>query len=197
MATTTPRFGLRKPATTDTVDVGLDLNGNWDIVDAQMIGQSVVDAKGDLLVATGPDTIARYPVGADGLVLKANAAAPAGVEWAAESIQPDPAVVTLVDGATVPLDASAGKVFRLTAAGDRTIQTPSNPVDGRGMIIAHTASGGARTLTLTTGSAGSFAFGADITALSATASGLTDYIGAIYDGVSQRWRVVSYSKGYG
>jgi len=58
-----------------------------------------------------------------------------------------------------------------------------------------TASGGARTLTLATG-VGGFVFGSDITGLTAITSGLTDIIGGKYHGPTQRWRVVSYSKGF-
>lgn len=103
--------------------------------------------------------------------------------------------VTLSDGATVALDAGTGETFLLTASGSRTILAPSNPVSGKSIKIAHTASGGARTLSLTTG-AGGFRFGSDITALSATVSGKTDYIGAIYNATDDRWDVVSYAKGY-
>jgi hypothetical protein len=90
-------------------------------------------------------------------------------------------------------------VFRLTAAGSRTISVPINkPASGHSqrLIILHQASGAAQTLTLTTGSAGAFSFGTDITGLSATTSGLTDYIGCVYNSVADRWNVVSYTKGY-
>jgi hypothetical protein len=40
MATNTTRLSLRKPATSDNVDVGLDLNDNWDKVD-QNVGLRV------------------------------------------------------------------------------------------------------------------------------------------------------------
>jgi len=46
---------------------------------------TIIDAKGDLLVGTAADTLARLPVGTNGQVLKANSAVAAGVEWAAES----------------------------------------------------------------------------------------------------------------
>jgi len=103
--------------------------------------------------------------------------------------------VTLSDGATVALDAGAGETFLLTASGSRTLLAPSNPVSGKVIKIAHTASGADRTLTLTTG-AGGFRFGSDITALSPTVSGKTDYIGAMYNTTDNRWDVISYSKGY-
>lgn len=104
---------------------------------------------------------------------------------------------TLTDGATVSLDASNGRVFNLTAVGNRTIAVPSGAtLDGQEIVIAHTASGGSRTLALTTGSTGAFAFGTTITALSATTSGLTDYITCVYSAAALRWRVVQYVKGF-
>ena len=104
-------------------------------------------------------------------------------------------VSALADGATPALDASLGNTFTLTAAGNRTIAVPTNAVDGQKIVIVHTASGAARTLALNTG-AGGFRFGTDITALTETASGKIDYIGAIYNGTASFWDVVSYSKGY-
>jgi len=104
-------------------------------------------------------------------------------------------VVTLSDGATPALDASLGNTFLLTAAGNRTIAVPTNPTSGQKITIVHKASGGARTLSLNTG-AGGFRFGTDITALTSTTSGLTDYIGAIYNSADSKWDVVSYIKGF-
>lgn len=104
-------------------------------------------------------------------------------------------VVALSDGATPALDASLGNTFTLTAAGNRTIAVPSNPTAGQKIVIAHTASGSDRTLALNSG-AGGFRFGTDVTALTATTSGLTDYIGAIYNSSASKWDVVSYTKGF-
>lgn len=106
-----------------------------------------------------------------------------------------PRVSTLTDGATPALDASLGDVYVLVAEGDRTIAVPSNATSGQKIIIRHNASGGARTLALNTG-AGGFRFGSDITALSQTASGKTDYIGCIYNSTDSFWDVVSYVKGF-
>lgn len=106
-----------------------------------------------------------------------------------------PVVVALTDGATPALDASLGTVFTLSAAGNRTIAVPSNPTSGQKIVIEHTASGGARTLALNTG-AGGFRFGTDITGLTATSSGKTDYIGCIYNGGASFFDVVAYVKGF-
>jgi hypothetical protein len=108
-------------------------------------------------------------------------------------------VIPLSDVASVPLDAALGDSFKLIATGNRTIQAPTNaPVTGRGhrVIIMHEASGANRTLSLTTGSAGSFRFGSDITSLTATLSGTVDYVGCVWNQIDDRWDVVSYVKGF-
>jgi hypothetical protein len=102
-------------------------------------------------------------------------------------------VVALTDGATPALDASLGDIFTLSAAGDRTIAVPSNPTDGKKIVIVHYASGGARTLSL---NASGFAFGTDVVSLTQTASGKRDLIGCIYSAALNKFLVVSVSKGY-
>jgi len=106
------------------------------------------------------------------------------------------APVNLTDAATIATDASQGTTFRVTIAADRTLGAPTNPTDGQRGLWVITASGGNRTLTLATG-AGGFAFGTDITGpLTATVSGTTDYIGAVYVASANRWRVLAVAKGY-
>lgn len=46
------------------------------------LAQTIVDAKGDLLVASANDIVGRLPVGSSGQLLRANSAAALGVEWA-------------------------------------------------------------------------------------------------------------------
>jgi hypothetical protein len=104
-------------------------------------------------------------------------------------------VSALADTATPALDASLANVYTLTATGDRTIAVPSNPVSGQKIVIAHTASGGARTLSLNTG-AGGFRFGSSITSIPQTASGKTDYTGAIYNGTDSFWDVIANVQGF-
>lgn len=48
-----------------------------------LVPKSLVDAKGDLLVGTANDTVARKAVGTDGQVLKADSTVSAGVSWTA------------------------------------------------------------------------------------------------------------------
>ena len=106
-----------------------------------------------------------------------------------------PSVSTLLDPAITQLDASLGWLFLLTATGNRTIAVPTNSISGQRIIIIHTASGAGRTLTLSN-APGGFRFGSDITELTITASGKTDYIGAIYNEAANFWDVVAVSKGY-
>lgn len=47
------------------------------------IANSIVDAKGDLIVASAADTVGRVAVGSNGQFLRANSSASSGVEWAA------------------------------------------------------------------------------------------------------------------
>lgn len=61
-------------------DVGL---GN--VTNTAQIPVGTFDAKGDLVVASAADTVARLPAGTNGQVLKANSATATGLEWAAES----------------------------------------------------------------------------------------------------------------
>jgi hypothetical protein len=104
-------------------------------------------------------------------------------------------VSALTDGATPALDASLGSIFTLSAEGNRTIAAPTNESDGKKIIIVHHASGGARTLSLTTG-AGGFLFGADLTEIGETESGKRDLIGAVYNLALDRWLVVAVVKGF-
>jgi hypothetical protein len=104
-------------------------------------------------------------------------------------------VVALTDGPTPALDASQGNIFTLSAAGDRTIAVPTNPNNGQKIVIRHFANGGARTLSLNTASGG-FRFGTSLPGLTQTLSGKTDYVGAIYSSIDNRWDVVAYAKGF-
>lgn len=174
-----------------------------DNLDADLLdGQSTADYHNASLLDSGTLPDARFPAtlpAASGINLTALNATNLGsgtVPLARNTAIVKPTVVDLTDGATVALDASLGNVFRLSAAGNRTILAPTNPTAGQKIVIRHHASGADRTLALTTGSAGAFRFGVDITSLSATTSAKKDYIGAIYDATDDRWDVVAYVKGY-
>lgn len=105
------------------------------------------------------------------------------------------APIALTDAASVAVDLALvrdGGAFSLTAAGNRTLATPSNLVAGKKFLVYHTASGADRTLALSAG----YGFGTDIASLSATTSGKTDILGFIYNSTLAKSLLVGVEKGY-
>lgn len=65
---------------------GTDLDFTWVAQDdSNAIQNAIVDAKGDLIAATGADTPARLAVGTNGQVLTADSTASTGLKWASPS----------------------------------------------------------------------------------------------------------------
>jgi hypothetical protein len=80
---TTPELLLPYPAPTDPADVPADMAALANRLEVVTLPKTLVDAKGDLIAATGNDAAARVAVGTDGQVLTADTASAAGVKWAA------------------------------------------------------------------------------------------------------------------
>lgn len=68
---------------TDADEANAHVNDSTTDVHPQYIMESVVTAKGDLLVATASGTVDNVPVGSNDSVLVADSTATAGVKWAA------------------------------------------------------------------------------------------------------------------
>lgn len=100
-------------------------------------------------------------------------------------------IVALTDGASIATDASAGKHFRVTVAGDRTLAAPTNATDGMHRIWEITASAADRSLTLSTGSSGSFELTTNITSPITITNSKTLFLGAIYNTSRGRWTVLA------
>ena len=69
----------------DSTEIGY-LNGVTSAIQTQLdnkVAATVVDSKGDLLVGSADNTVARLQVGTNAYVLTANSGATYGVEWAA------------------------------------------------------------------------------------------------------------------
>jgi len=62
---------------------GADATNATNVSDAGAIMKSLVDAKGDIVVGTANDTVARLPVGTNGQVLSADSAESGGLKWIA------------------------------------------------------------------------------------------------------------------
>ncbi len=100
-------------------------------------------------------------------------------------------IAALTDAATISTDASSGKHFRVTVAGDRTLGTPTNATDGMHRIWEITASSADRTLTLTTGASGSFELTVGIASPVIISNTKTLFLGAIFNSTRNRWTVIA------
>jgi hypothetical protein len=112
------------------VKAGLVVEGSTATVNSHdILTEALVDAKGDLLVASGADAVTRLAVGTNGYVLTANTSATNGIEWAA------PAAVGVFEssitfeGATANDHETTLQVTDPTA--DRTITLP----DATGQVV--------------------------------------------------------------
>jgi hypothetical protein len=105
------------------VKAGLVVEGSTATVNGHdILTEALVDAKGDLLVASGADAVTRLAAGTNGYILTANSGATNGIEWAAA-----PAVGTFdssitFEGATPDDFETTVQVTDPTA--DRTITFP-------------------------------------------------------------------------
>jgi len=115
MATVTKDFRVKS---------GLIVEGSTATVNGKnVITAGIVDAKGDLIVGSADDAVARLGIGTNGQVLTANSSATYGVEWSA------PAAVGVFDtqitfeGATA--DAYETTLTVVDPTADRTITLPN------------------------------------------------------------------------
>jgi hypothetical protein len=102
--------------------------------------------------------------------------------------------VILTDAATIVVDASQGNHFRVTLGGNRTLDAPSNPVDGQRVIfeIIQDATG-SRTLAYNA----VYAFSTDIPSPTLTTTlNKRDFLGFIYNSTAGKWYCVALVKGF-
>jgi len=106
------------------VKAGLVVEGSTATVNGKnVITAGTVDAKGDLIVGSADDAVARLGIGTNGQVLTANSSATYGVEWSA------PAAVG-VFGESITFEGATADSFETTLAvvdptADRTITLPN------------------------------------------------------------------------
>ena len=188
--TLTPNLGLGKADPQDMYDV-LVVNNNLDILDTAYAAAAAGSNLSVITSATRPGSPVanRFYWETDTRRLYLYT----GGAWVQISGPSLP--IDLTTGATIPTNCALGRRFRGTMTTNGTLSVPTNAVDGMDAVWEFTASGAARTLSLATG-VGGFVFSADVPALTAIESGKTDIIGATYHGPNQRWRLMSYAKGF-
>ena len=82
-ADTVGRLGVGTNGQVLTADSAEASGLKWSTMDlSALVPRSIVDAKGDLIVATANDTVARLGVGTNGQILMADSVQTAGVRWA-------------------------------------------------------------------------------------------------------------------
>ncbi len=84
MAGTTTN-GLPYPQAGDNINVPADIQALAEAIESNFITENIVDAKGDLIVATGSNTVVKVPLGSNGYVLTADSSESSGVKWATPS----------------------------------------------------------------------------------------------------------------
>lgn len=136
---------------------------------------SIVDAKGDIIVATGNDSVMRLGIGANGQTLIADSAATGGMRW---STPASPLLASVIDAKGDLLVGSANDTYVRVPVG----------ADGQALTADSTAPSGVRWTTIQAGSGGS------PSSLDGGTSG-TASIGAIDGGTSSASSSTSYDGG--
>jgi hypothetical protein len=112
------------------VKAGLIVEGSTATVNSHdILTEALVDAKGDLLVASGADAVTRLAVGTNGYVLTANTSATNGIEWAAPAAVGEFASSITFEGSSADDNETTLQVTNPTA--DRTITLP----DATGQVV--------------------------------------------------------------
>jgi hypothetical protein len=112
------------------VKAGLIVEGSTATVNSHdILTEALVDAKGDLLVASGADAVTRLAAGTNGYVLTANTSATNGIEWAAPAAVGEFASSITFEGSSADDNETTLQVTNPTA--DRTITLP----DATGQVV--------------------------------------------------------------
>jgi len=111
-----------------TTIVAADMNQNFDDVEAfinstpGVVQNSIVDAKGDLIAATGSDAVSRLAVGTDTYVLTADSGEATGLIWAAPA-SGDITGITTAANSSLSGGATSGNVTLIADVNNTTVAT--------------------------------------------------------------------------
>jgi hypothetical protein len=95
------------------------------------IPATLIDAKGDLIVGTADDTVARLPVGANGAIPIGDTSQTTGIKWAPA---PFAAIAEFGDGVTVP---GVGSIAIITVPAAGTIIQSDIDADASGSAVVN------------------------------------------------------------
>lgn len=102
-------------------------------------------------------------------------------------------VVTLTDGANIATNAALGDHFKVTLGGNRTLDNPTNVVEGQRIVFEFIQDGtGSRTITL----GANFLLGVDITAVTLTTTANKKDMMACVGTSDGKLKVVAFMRGY-
>lgn len=135
---------------------------------------------------TGAVTLTGLPPdGAAGGVLAGTYPSPSRIAYPATA---------LTDAATIAIDASQGNRFTVTLGGNRTLGTPTSPLDGQPLILeVKQDATGSRTLAYSP----AYEFGTGLASPTlSTAAGDVDLLGFIYSAAISKWRFVAFTGGF-
>lgn len=116
---TTPTYAFPYPGATDPADVPTDIHALASRVEAVLptlpaagVPVGIVDVKGDLIVASAADTVARLAAGSNNQVLTADSSQTLGLKWAAAAVSDlDYAQITTAATSTATSAATAATVI--------------------------------------------------------------------------------------
>jgi hypothetical protein len=128
LAATTASFTSADETKLDGIEALADVTDQANVAAAGAVMKTLVDAKGDLIVATAADTVARVAVGAtNGHVLTVDSAESAGVKWAAAA-----GGLTFIAESTVPDATTASVVFSAIAGTYKSLMILGSVRSNRG-----------------------------------------------------------------
>jgi hypothetical protein len=111
-----------------TTIVAADMNQNFDDVEAfvnstpGVVQNDIVDAKGDIIAATGSDAVSRLAVGTNTYVLTADSSEATGLKWAAPTTG-DITAVTTAANSSLAGGAASGDVTLTVDVNNSTVAT--------------------------------------------------------------------------
>lgn len=156
-----------------------------------------------LITTASAITYIEITPGATGVAAKIKAAGETNVDLSLDAagtgtIRPQKGVVNKVvalsDGANIATDASLGNIFTVTLGGNRTMDNPTNAVDGQ-IILYKLKQDGTGSRTITWGS--NFRGSTDVAlpTLTTTANAV-DYVLFYYNSAATKWDCLSVNKGF-